>query len=1244
MRKLILCLTILWAFGVHGQDIWQTPSVSQKSLDGRWNNMQTSRLGLSQARLIEALPVSGKPSRLLEFPMPDGTMKAFSLREASILAPGLQAKFPEIRTYKGNNELGETIRIDVTSNGFHGIAFTRQGTVYIDPEFAGGSDYVSYYRAAYKNNNVAPLFEEEPIEKASTSIITDRKNSSDSKSLYERSSGSEMRSYRIAIAADNTYSTFHGGTVSETLSAMVTTMNRITGIYESELAITFVIVDNNDQIIYLDESTDPFVGLSTSETLTENQTLLDDIIGSANYDIGHVFTTGSGGLAGLGVVCNNSFKARGTTGINQPIGDPFDVDFVAHEIGHQFGGNHTFNGSVGSCAGGNRNSSTAYEPGSGSTIMAYAGICGAHNIQNSSDAYFHAASLDEILTFSIESTGNNCPVVTETGNTPPEVTAPAGGFTIPIGTPFSLTASGSDADGDEITYAWENYDLGDAGSPNSPGRTSPLFRSYLPTTNPTRYFPRLEDILTGNTVFGEILPDNTREMNFRITVRDNNSAGGGTNEDNISFDVTDQAGPFTVTSQAEATTYAGGTAQLVEWNVANTDKAPINLENVQILLSIDGGATFTEVLSESTANDGAEFVVIPNTDVTDARIMVAAVDNIFFNVSQSGFGIEQNEEPGFSLLISEVPGVSCTNTIDFTVEAIAVNDFAGEIALAFSNEDDGLSVSASATSLSPGESITLNVENQGSTGQKSISLQGTSGDIESTSDFSFSFLSIPTEAPGSVSPLDESTGIELNENFSWSEVTGATSYDFTLATDETFTTIVAESLNQTATSISLSEDLLSNTTYFWKVASANECGTGPEVSQKFITAFVQEVNLAASDLPVNITDRSTATSVISVTQDVTITDVEIENLDVSHTFVGDLTITLTSPAGTTITLFEQECGSAQGILINFDDGAEFTTICPPNDGGTYQPVGSFSSFAEENALGNWTLAVTDGFDQDQGSINGWNLVLRVDTEAISLFTSSPVFDQVDLIWNDIATDQGYEIEQAIGDGEFSKVADVAANTTTSSFTGLQSLTEYSYRVRAVLDNGFSEYSNISPVITLPEPPEAPSNLEGSFTNDGRVVLGWVDNSDVEEGFIIERATDDGEFEELVRVVLNITSFRDDNTERNVNYFYRITAFNISGNSESTNVLALILLSNETLDPSMIFPNPTQEGITISAALARQFEKLTIYDLQGSILLRSSLDNGVDTNFDLKHLNPGLYFVQLEDNDNNKHVLKLVKTR
>ena len=1239
MRNVLTIVATVMTLVAFGQGTFWQPSVGSGRTDkDQWKNIRHAQWALDQDKLEHTLKQTNGKIRL-EMPMPDGEFLEFDLQEASIMASGLQEKYPEIRTYKGTNTKGETARFDVTPGGLHGIVFSQSGTVYIDPVDQGSREYLSYYRSDYKRFMELPVFDELPI---LTRKVTLPRKVNKPREL-NRVNGTVLKSYRIAIAADHTYTGFHGGTVADALAAIVTTMNRVTGIYENELAVTFVIVEDNDRIIYPNESTDPYDGLSTQRTLDENQSNLDLVIGNANYDIGHVFTTGSGGLAGLGVVCRARDKARGTTGISQPTGDPFDVDFVAHEIGHQFGGNHTFNGTTGECEGSNRNGSTAFEPGSGTTIMAYAGICPGQNIQNRSDPYFHAGSLEEILTYIIDSQGASCAVTSNTGNTPPQVNGPQGDFTIPINTPFFLTASGSDADGDELTYNWEQYDLGIAGHPNSPSPTAPLFRSYSPTSDPTRYFPRLQDLLAGATVLGERLPDISRALNFRVTARDNNPAGGGVNEDNIVINSTAEAGPFVVTSQNSPETYAGGSVQLVEWDVAGTDKAPVSLESVQILLSTDGGENFTEVLSSATPNDGAEFVTLPNASINNARIMVAAVNNIFFNVSQSGFEIEENTEPGFSLLISEVPGISCGDVLDFTISAVTVNGFSGDISLSFDSDDTGLAVSTSANTLSPGESITLTIENQGSFGDKSLDVEGISGDARSETTLPLSFLSVVSQAPGSALPADESTGIDLLPAFTWEALPGVSAYNFTLALDENYEDVVFQSLNQAGTSVSLSEELSSNTAYFWKVSGVNGCGEGPATEQRFITAFVQGVDLMASDLPVNIFSEATVTSSINVTQDFILSDVNVENLDISHTWVEDLTITLTSPMGTTVTLFQEQCGDTDDILLSYDDAATIGTLCPPNDGGKYQPLEPLSSFNEELVTGVWTLSVSDGAAGDEGTINGWVLALQTPTEAISMFATSTVFDQVDLVWNDITVDSGYEIEQAIGDGDFEKVGETNQNVVATSITGLEPSTNYRFRVRAIVANGFSEYSNISPVTTLPQPPASPSNLTSSQTSNRRILLSWTDNSDVEEGFIVERSTNGTDYTEQARVIENITSYIDNSFEDGVQYFYRVKAFNVSGESDPSEVATFLVLDLDDTEPDMIYPNPARAHITVNATLTQAFRVLHITDLNGKRVWRQSLERGQPTQIDLSTLVPGVYIMQLSNGDNRRQ-FKFVKSR
>jgi len=575
---------------------------------------------------------------ILYLPMPDGSMQKFSIVESPIMAPELAAKYPEIKTYlgKGIDDPYASVRFDFTMHGFHAMILSPDGNVFIDPYSLGDTqNYISYYIIDYINSTKS--FECE--------VLSDEGRINELNYLKGNQiltpTGPQLRTYRVAVAATGEYTAFFGGTVPQGLAAVVTSVNRVNGVYEKEVAVRMVLVANNDTLIFTNASTDPYTNNDGVAMLAQNQTTVDARIGSANYDFGHVFSTGGGGVAYLGVICVAGLKARGVTGSGAPVGDPFDIDYVAHEMGHQFAGNHSFNGSAGSCSGGNRNASTAYEPGSGSTIMAYAGICAPQNLQNNSDPYFHSINFDEIVNYTNFGSGNGCAVTTATGNSAPIVTVPTGGFYIPKSTPFSLTGSATDPNGDALTYCWEEFDLGPAGAPGTPSGNAPIFRSWNPTTSTTRYFPRLVNLLNNTTVIGEILPTYARTLTFRFTARDNKTGGGGVNYAQMQFNVDGNSGPFAVTSPNTNVTWAGSSSQTVTWNVTNTNVAPVNCANVNILLSTDGGQTFPTVLLASTPNDGSESVVIPNTPTTLARIKVEAVGNIFFDLSNVNFTIEE---------------------------------------------------------------------------------------------------------------------------------------------------------------------------------------------------------------------------------------------------------------------------------------------------------------------------------------------------------------------------------------------------------------------------------------------------------------------------------------------------------------------------------------------------------------------------------------------------------------------------
>lgn len=589
---------------------------------------------LNTAKAEPSQTANLKNGLMLELPMPDGSFERFSIFQYNVMHPDLAAKFPQIKTYTGQgiDDVTATIKLDVTQFGFHAMIRSSKGDVYIDPY---NQNTVNYYMS-YERKNLIRQNSFECLLADETAMEIQNANGN----TVQRTNGTQLRTYRLALACTGEYAAFYGGTVSGAMAGMVTTMNRVNGVYESELSIRMVMVANNNLIVYTNSSSDPYTNNNGSTMLSQNQTTCDNIIGSSNYDIGHVFSTGGGGVAYLGCVCSSSNKAKGVTGNGAPSGDGFDIDYVAHEMGHQFGGDHTFNSSTGSCSG-NRSSTAAYEPGSGITIQAYAGICGSDDLAPHSIAYFHGYSLDQMITFSNTGGGNSCPVTTSTGNTAPVVTNMGYNCSIPISTPFVLTGAATDANGDALTYSWEERDLGPAGAWNVQSTTAPMFRPFPPTTSPSRTFPQMSDVVNNTTTVGELLPNQARTLKFRLTARDSRTGGGGIMhpDSNLIVTVVNAGGAFAVTAPNTAVTWAGNSTQTVTWNVSGTTGSGINTANVKISLSTDGGYTYPTVLLSSTPNDGSQTITVPNISTTTARIKVEAVGNIFFDISNTNFTI-----------------------------------------------------------------------------------------------------------------------------------------------------------------------------------------------------------------------------------------------------------------------------------------------------------------------------------------------------------------------------------------------------------------------------------------------------------------------------------------------------------------------------------------------------------------------------------------------------------------------------
>lgn len=597
---------------------------------------------------LATLPETPQNGATFTLPAPDGSKKTFKIWQSPVIDPSA-AGYARTFTAVAEDDNRVTAKLDYTLWGFHAMVFDGSNTYFIDPySNEDNGYYVCYYKKDYTNKKVI-----QPCtvgDQHEDELGGQRLNLTGTglPAQQLKVNGAQKHTYRLALACTGEYAVAVCGSTLPTkplvLSAMVTSINRVNGVYERELGITMELVPNDTLVICLDGNNDPYSNNNGSSMKPQNQHTIDSAIGTLNYDIGHVFSTGGGGIAELKCVCDISSKAEGVTGQSSPVGDAFDIDYVAHEMGHQFGATHTFNSNT--CGASNVATISSFEPGSGSTIMAYAGICDmADNIQAHSDDYFHAMSLDQISTFiSSPLTGGSCGITSASGNTPSVVPSFAQTYSIPYLTPFEITAPQAiDADHDRLTYCWEQWDLGDFGKTfNATGPNGPIFRSFKDNESQTRIFPVMDSIINNvSNYLGEKLPNDARTLNFTLTVRDIYNGWGcfNTPSDKITLNVINTGTPFTVSEPNTAAAYwQAGSNVPVKWNVANTNMAPINAGNVDIFLSMDNGLTYPIVLATNTPNDGNEIITVPaGIHTASARVKVKGAGNVFFDISNEGF-------------------------------------------------------------------------------------------------------------------------------------------------------------------------------------------------------------------------------------------------------------------------------------------------------------------------------------------------------------------------------------------------------------------------------------------------------------------------------------------------------------------------------------------------------------------------------------------------------------------------------
>lgn len=960
---------------------------------------------------LRSAPAEGSPEALsgnfkVELPLPDGSVETFKAWESLVMEPELAERYPMIRTFAGIgvNDPTHTVRFGFGPDGFHAFIVTDGGGSLVTPYANNQTQfYLCFNRSELSWQTVdmpTPLIKYEAMEGGP---IDPSGNIDQDNEVNFRGGGegalTVRRSYRFALACTGEYGAGHGGTVTTVLATLVTATNTLNSVVERDADFRLVLIGNNDLLVFTDPNNDPYQNSNMGGALlNQNEDVINGIVGLTGYDIGHVYTgpcqdvggvvSGSvcSGGKGRGVTCNWGTDVVGTT-----------LSIAAHEMGHQFTGGHTFN----NCPGleGQHHSGSAWEPGSGSTILSYQGSCGSNNIPGPANVHYHGGTVEEFWVNTHQTGGSLCGQTVETSNHSPVVTHEyTDGFYIPISTPFELNAAATDADNDPLKYVWEEIDLGPSVQLGTPVGTSPAFRVFDPVVSGKRYFPKLSTILSNGSDITEVLPTYSRDFNFRCTVRDYNvseGAGGITWKD-VMFKATASAGPFKVTyPNSSGVELKAGQEVTVTWDVANTDGSLVNCKEVNILLSVDGGQNFTKTLVMATPNDGSETVFIPEVTTTTARIRVEASKNIFFDLSNQNFSIIPADEPSFTLALSPQSQQVCVpNNASINIQTGSILNFDTLVELeVVDGLPAGVGVNFSNPSVMPGQSsdLSFDMSNVTADGEFEIVLRAVAGTDTVYRSMFFNIVYNDFSALDIISPSDGQSSLGLLPTFTWTDLPQADEYEFQIASNPSFepNSILEDASGITDAFYTPTVALNESTIYYWRIRPSNECGTSDFITPRsFQTYTVECASFQSTDVPKNISGVGTPTvnSTLTILQSGIITDLNVSVLKGNHDKLNDLKVSLISPSGTEVELFENICGNVSQFNLGLNDEAPFDIACPPLNGLAYKPQNPLAAFINEDKIGDWTMRVqvidTDG---QGGSLEKWSLEFCASTTPNSPF-------------------------------------------------------------------------------------------------------------------------------------------------------------------------------------------------------------------------------------------------------------------
>ncbi|MCB0637880.1 MAG: proprotein convertase P-domain-containing protein [Lewinella sp.] len=941
----------------------------------------------------------------VRLPLPDGSQRNFRVIESGVMPPELQARWPQIRSYKlvDTDQPRYQGRMTVSPQGVFALFRSSAGEVFVDPYATAQNRY----HAVYFNRDVVVESDDLPVLSCGYTPTESEVELTDEEAHFELppslmefsktlNDPAFVHQYTLALTCTGEYALLKGGTLESVMTSFVAAADRANLTFESELGVRMVLHPNTEDLIFLSPNLDPFVNSDEGRELlgqVENAIVNVGGVPANSFDLGHVFTGGCTDVGGVvsGQACTGG-KTRGVTCHYSSSIDAIVRRVMVHEIAHQFGTAHSWDNCPPAMTPENnqRASGSAFEPGSGSTIMSYAGTCGStNNVVSSGDEYYHGHSLDQFIYFSREGTASGCATLLATGNTEPVVHLPyENGFYIPMETPFELEAEASDLEGDPLTYCWEQMNL--ASNPStlgSPAGNSPSFRSFPPTAASNRVFPRLQDLVNNTSNVNEVLPAYSRDLAFRCTVRDNNEEIGAAVWEDMSFKVTNTAGPFRVISPNHSTiAWNVGDYREVTWDVANTDNALVNCQRVNIRLSTDGGYTYPITLLTDAPNTGSAFVTVPDAVTGEARIRVEAANSIFFDISNNSFNILPAAAPTYTLNMGPLYQQLClpaTAEVTFNSGSILGYDSLVTLSVVSQLPEQTLAAFTEATIL-PGDQTTLQLDFTAVAdydGPLEVTVQAVAPSLDTfyrtvyfeLVDNDFSDLTLLT-------PDNGQDGIGLSTDFAWTELPNAQLYDWQLATSPVFDeSMVEDHYNLDTTGLRSSIFFEENTLFFWRVRAINECGPGEwQTPKAFHTVNAICAPNEAEDLPVNIPGTGplpTVTSSLTVPFAGEISDVNIPYLNVSYQPIQNFRITLISPQGTEVVLYDGNCFGTDQVAIGFDDDAPSAITCPPDDGIVFRPHEPLSVLAGESSQGIWTLKVKvleSGFGAP-GAISSWGL-------------------------------------------------------------------------------------------------------------------------------------------------------------------------------------------------------------------------------------------------------------------------------